>query len=440
MRSFPPISDYLSERVKRMRNRKFWVYENKLLLILSLGWGFLFFDRLAVNFLMPFLVKDVPMTNTQISLIVAGFSLTWALGGYFGGYFADLLGKRKVFLAVSVLLFSLCSFMTGLATNFIILLFIRMVMGLFEGPFFPTGASILAVESSESRRGFNLGFLQNFASNFLGGVLGPVVLVALAMAVGWRNTFLLTLIPGLIVAFLIWRYVREPKTSNESVSISVENNKTDENARVWDLFKYRNIVLCIIIGIFFIPWYTLLFTFAPLYLVQAKGVSPGIMSYVMSAVGISAAVWGFVVPALSDRWGRKPAMITFSLISMLGPLSIIFFNGPFWLLMILVIIGCAGPGSMALYMSIIPSETIPRKYIGAAVGLAMGVGELIGGVGIVSLGGIVADSYGIMAPLLMSAAFALISALISLLLIETSPIKLKAKRKAELQPSTVSNV
>ncbi|WP_141335503.1 MFS transporter [Paenibacillus sp. tmac-D7] len=423
-----------------MANRKFWVYENKLLLILSLGWGFLFFDRLAVNFLMPFIIKDVPMSNTQISLIVAGFSLTWALGGYFGGYFADRLGKRKVFLAISVLFFSLCSFMTGVVTGFLFLLFIRMLMGLVEGPFFPTGASILAVESSESRRGFNLGFLQNFSSNFLGGVLGPIVLVAVAIAIGWRNTFLLTLIPGLIVAFLIWRYVREPKTSNESESISTDGNKKDENVRVRDLFKYRNIVLCIIIGIFFIPWYTLVFTFAPLYLVQAKGVSPDIMSYVMSAVGISAAVWGFVVPALSDRWGRKPAMITFSFISMLGPLSILFFNGPFWMLMILVIIGCAGPGPMALFMSIIPAETIPRKYIGAAVGLTMGVGELIGGVGIVTLSGVAADHYGIMVPLLMSAAFALISALVSLFLIETSPIKVKAKREAELRSSTVSNI
>ncbi len=50
-------------------------------------------------FLMPFIIKDVPMSNTQISLIVAGFSLTWALGGYFGGYFADRLGKRKVFFS-----------------------------------------------------------------------------------------------------------------------------------------------------------------------------------------------------------------------------------------------------------------------------------------------------------------------------------------------------
>ncbi len=115
--------------------------------------------------------------------------------------------------------------MTGVVTGFLFLLFIRMLMGLVEGPFFPTGASILAVESSESRRGFNLGFLQNFSSNFLGGVLGPIVLVAVAIAIGWRNTFLLTLIPGLIVAFLIWRYVREPKTSNESESISADGNK-----------------------------------------------------------------------------------------------------------------------------------------------------------------------------------------------------------------------
>jgi len=419
-----------------MERRKFWNYENRLLLILSLGWGFLFFDRLGLNYLMPFILEDVQMTNTQITLIAAAFSLTWALGGYFGGSLADRMGKRKTVLVFTVLLFSLCSFTTGIATSFMSLLIIRMAMGLFEGPFFPAGTSILAVESSESRRGFNLGFLQNFSSNFLGGILGPIVLVAVAAAIGWRTTFLLTIVPGIIVALLIWKYVREPKSAIETDSMSTGSQNKAEKVRLTELLKNKNIMLCTIIGIFLIPWYTLLFAFAPLYLVQVKGVSPNIMSYVMAAVGLSAAVWGFVVPALSDRWGRKPAMIIFSLISMLGPLSILYFNGPFWLLMLLVIIGCAGPGPMALYMSIIPSEALPAKYIGAAVGLTMGAGELIGGVGIVTLSGVLADSYGIATPLLMAAAFALISAVIGLFLIETSPIKVK--KREELQNPSVS--
>jgi ACS family hexuronate transporter-like MFS transporter len=418
--------------------RRWWPYENTVLAILSLGWGFLFLERLDINYLMPFMVKSLHLSNAEVGFIAAGFSLTWSMAGYFGGFFGDYLRKRKIILIVCVLSFSLCSFITGLATGFVMLLLFRMIMGLLEGPFLPTGQSVLMAESSVSRRGFNLGFLQNFSSNVLGGMVGPVVIVALATAVGWRNTFFCTIIPGIVVTVLMWKLLREPQQSPDESSTlmpDVERRMAEKNSP-WEVFKYRNVIVCVIISVCLIPWYTLLFTYAPLYLTEVRGMSPHIMSYVMSIVGISAAVWGFVVPTLSDRWGRKPMMILFSLISIVGPLSIIFLHGPLWLLMVVVFIGCAGPGPMALYMSVIPAETIPRKYVGAGVGLTMGSGELLGGVGVVSAGGVLANHFGLIAPLLMSASFALIAALVALFLTETAPAKLlRLGRESELQPA-----
>lgn len=412
-----------------MAAASFWRYENKLLIILCLGWGFLFLDRLAINYLMPFIVTDINLSSTQIGFIAGAFSITWALSSFFGGMLGDLLGRRKALLILFILLFSLSSFLTGLASTFVVLLLIRMFMGLVEGPYFPIGATLMSVASSERRRGFNIGVLQNFPSNFLGGTLGPIILVALATAVGWRYTFFLTLLPGLLVAFLVWRYVKDPQIPAEASPLSEESTgQSKESVRIVDVFKYRNMWLCFAIGIFFIPWYTLLFTFSPLYLTEVKAISPEVMSYIMAAIGIGSAVWGFIVPTISDRWGRKPTFILFALISMLAPLSMIFFNGPAWLLWLLVFIGSTGPGCSALYMTIIPSETIPPKLTGTAVGLAVGIGEIIGGFGIVTLGGALGDIYGYVAPLVISAISALIMAFIALFLIETAPIKVKAQR------------
>ncbi|WP_206918588.1 MFS transporter [Alicyclobacillus suci] len=408
---------------------RWWSYENAVLGILSLGWGFLFLERMDINYLMPFMVKDLHLSNAEVGFVAAGFSLTWSLSGYFGGYFGDILGKRKLLLIISVLAFSLCSFITGLATGFLLLVVFRMVMGMLEGPFFPVGTSILLAESTYSRRGFNLGFLQNFSSNILGGMIGPVVIVAIATAVGWRYTFFFTIIPGIVVALLMWRFIKEPKLTREDASELVTHGgkQQGEKIRPWTVFKYRNMILCMIISVCLIPWYTLLFTYAPLYLTQTRGLSPHIMSYVMSIVGVSAAVWGFVVPMLSDRWGRKSMMILFCLISIIGPVSVLYLHAALWFFMVVIFIGCAGTGGMALYMSVIPSETVPRKIAGAAIGLAMASGEFVGGVGIVSAGGVLANHYGLAAPLLMSAAFALVAALVAIFLTETAPIKVKAR-------------
>ena len=54
-------------------------YETRLIAILTFTFGFVFFDRNAANFLMPFIAKDLSFTNQQIGLIQSALSFTWAV-------------------------------------------------------------------------------------------------------------------------------------------------------------------------------------------------------------------------------------------------------------------------------------------------------------------------------------------------------------------------
>lgn len=415
-----------------MENRKFWSYENKLLIILCFVWGFVFVDRLALNFLLPFINEDLHLTNTQIGLIVSAFSLTWALSGYFGGALSDKTGKKKSILIASVLLFSLCSFLSGIAATFVMLLIFRMLMGVFEGPVLPIAQSMLSVESSESRRGFNMGLLQSSSTALLANVLGPIMIVALAAAFGWRNTFFFTMIPGLLLCFLIWKIVREPKPSEHSIHKSAEREGSKEKIQIKELLKNRNILISILISPFFISWYIELFTFSPLYLVNDKQLSSSAMSYVMSALGIGGFLWGFAIPAISDRLGRKPVMIASSFVAALAPIGFIYLGGSsLWVLALIGFIGNVGVGAHVLTLSTIPSESIPSKYAATAIGLIMGIGELTGGVLVTTLAGMAGDRFGLSAPLLISFACAVIAALLSFLYYETAPVKVKKQSSGQ---------
>ncbi|MGC3292936.1 MFS transporter, partial [Pseudomonas aeruginosa] len=68
--------------------------------------------------------------------------------------------------------------------------------------------SLMVEPSSPHRRGLNMGLLQGTAAGLVGAVIGPPLLVALAEALGWRHAFIVTLLPGLLIAWLIWRHVR----------------------------------------------------------------------------------------------------------------------------------------------------------------------------------------------------------------------------------------
>jgi MFS family permease len=120
-------------------------YENRLIWVLGITFGFLFFDRNAVNYLMPFIATELHFNNKQIGLVASALSFTWAIFSFLGGAYSDRTGHRKIILLTSVVAFSLCSFLSGLVSTFIGLFLVRMLMGLVEGPFLPVSQSLLAV-------------------------------------------------------------------------------------------------------------------------------------------------------------------------------------------------------------------------------------------------------------------------------------------------------
>src|SRR5580765_1300655 len=157
--------------------KKIFSYENKLLILLSFIFGFVLFDRMALNFLVPFFDKELGLNNTQVGLLASLLALAWAISGYVIGTLSDKTGKRKLYLIISVVIFSVCSFISGLATSFAFLLVTRIIMGFSEGPVLPLAQSVMISASTQKRRGFNMGFMQSFGSNLLGTMLAPVILV-----------------------------------------------------------------------------------------------------------------------------------------------------------------------------------------------------------------------------------------------------------------------
>lgn len=70
-----------------MEKRRFWTYENKIVTLFFFSIGFVFFDRLAINYLMPFIQQDFSLSNTQIGMLSAALALTWSFSGPLGGGF-----------------------------------------------------------------------------------------------------------------------------------------------------------------------------------------------------------------------------------------------------------------------------------------------------------------------------------------------------------------
>jgi len=401
-------------------------YENRLLFVLSLSFGFVFFDRNAMSFLAPFVARDLSLSNTQIGILVSALSLTWALSGYLLGAQSDRSGRRKPYLLVAVVVFSACSFVSGLAGSFFMLLAARLLMGVAEGPILPISQTLMATNSTPTRRGQNMGIMQNFGSNLLGSCIAPLVLIAIANHYNWRLAFFVAGIPGLIAAYMIWKYVREPAPVAIAPAIA---QATPPSGSLIDLMLYRNVWLSMVIACFYVAWMVLGWAFMPVYYMNERHFSSTEMGILMSVLGASATLCSFIVPALSDRFGRRAIVVVCSLIGALTPLSALYFQGPFWMLCSLLFVTWSASGVAPIFMATIPSETVPAYRVAACVGLVMGVGEVIGGVLSPVIGGWLADHHGLSAPLQLQAGCAVIVAMLGLWLHETAPLRL-AKRPA----------
>ncbi|MCP5397164.1 MAG: MFS transporter [Sphingomonadaceae bacterium] len=412
--------------MRRGQNYQIW-----LVLLLSLNFGILFFDRQAANFMMPFIAKPgeeggLGLTNLQIGLLSSGLSLTWALSGMAVGPLSDKLGSRKPIIVVATLAFCACSMLSGLAGSFLLLLGARLLMGIAEGGVMPVSHAMIVSEVEPKHRGLAMGVGQNLGSNLLGSTAAPLILVPIAIYFGWRTGFFLAAIPGIITAIIIWFTLREPPKGMEN-----EGHEDAPRVTIKEALKHRNVLLCVIIAIMLVSFLVVTWAFMPLYLTSVGGFDETAMGWIMAALGISAGLNSFIVPMISDRIGRKPTFIAVCLMGLILPLGALYYDGGSWLVMaVLFYLGWSLNGIFPLFMATVPAESVDPRLTASLTGVVMGLGEVIGGVGSPFLAGALADMYDLTAPMWLLIVLTLVAFVASMFLRESAPAVLERRAQA----------
>ena len=375
-----------------------FTYENGVVALMALTFGCLFFDRLALNFLMPYVAKDLQLNNIQIGLLAGGLALAWAFSSFFTTAWAETKNKKKMVFIAAVFVFSICSFGSGLAVSFATLLLARIVMGFAEGPVIPLAQNFVEQESSPNRLGLNTGLLQAVGSALFGSILAPVLLVQIAENQGWRNAFYIAGAPGLLMGLLAWWFIKPSTAESKGV-------ETSSTLNISELLQYNNIkwgipAACCVFG-----WWFATLPFIANYFVESQGMTADEMGKTMGLLGVSGLVSSIIVPAFSDKFGRKTALLSAIAIGILYPFAVYFLKGSAVHLPAMFITYFM-MGTLPLVAAVIPSEAVPIHLKAKAIGLITAVAEIVGGVLVPALAGFLSDSIDPSAFLWVSASLA----------------------------------
>lgn len=389
-----------------------FTYENGIVALMSLVFGALFFDRLALNYLVPYVAKDLSLNNTQIGLLAAGLSLAWAFSSYFTTAWSEAKNRNKMTFVLAIILFSICSVGSGLAMGFAALLGARIIMGLAEGPIIPLSQLFVERESSPHRLGINVGLLQAIGSALFGSILAPVILIQIAENMGWRTAFYIAGIPGLILALIAFFYIKASTAESRR-----DEKKEKVNFRV--LLKYHNIKWGLVVACCIMGWWFATLPFITKYFTDVQGMGAEQMQMTMGLLGVSMLIFSMFIPGISDKVGRKNALLLGISLGIFYPFAVYFLNGSS-LHLPAMFLSYGMVGTLPLIAAIIPSESVPNHLKGVAIGFVTAVGEIIGGVLVPAIAGGLSDAVDESAFLWVSAVLAVL-ALLATLKLEKNP-------------------
>lgn len=168
-----------------------------------------FIDRVEINLIagaLPAIQDHFGFSDTVAGAIPTAASIAAAVLLLPAGRLADR-APRVVTVVVVVLIWSLCSVLSGLATTFFMFFAVRIAIGAAGQLYNPPASSLIADYYPNRSRGKAFGFER--AGYYMGLPAGVIIGGAVAEALDWRAVFFIAAVPGVVIAILM-ATVKEP--------------------------------------------------------------------------------------------------------------------------------------------------------------------------------------------------------------------------------------
>lgn len=287
-----------------------------ILAIIFFGLAINYVDRANLSVALPEMEKDLGVGAAAGGAILGAFYWTYSLVQIPLGRIIDKLGSRLMF-GLSAVFWSVCTAATATVNGLNSLFGLRLLLGVGEAGAFPSAVKAVSTWFPERERGRATGIY--VSGSRAGTIISIPIVVALIAWVGWRGSFIVTGMIGLIWAAIWFWFYRNPRnhwlTSSEEVQY-IESGQSQTEIKSltkipwFRLAVTRNVLVAsaAYFGLTFIEYFFI--TWFPTYLIDERGFNLLQLGFFGAIPGIAALLGQWLGGFTADYLIQKGISVT----------------------------------------------------------------------------------------------------------------------------------
>jgi MFS family permease len=367
----------MKDKSKNDQKTRQWLNRN----IAAMGFTSLFSDashEMATAILAQFLIIELHGSAEILGLIegLADFSSSFVKT--YSGWLSDKIGKRKPIATLGYALTGAFISLFAFASSFLQVLLYRTAGWIGRGIREPPRDALLAESVEPKSYGHAFGFHRMMDT--LGAIIGPTIAFVLLPLIGFRNVFLVALLPG-ILAVLVFAFFTKEKAERKKAS---EKRKLLADIKGLPA-RFRPFLLAV--GIFGVG------NFANTFLVlkSTEALTPSLGLIVASSISaflyvllnVGSAVFAYVFGALGDRFSKRNLLALGYLIFSIYCIGFILLQPTVWNFAFLFVLAGVETGAIDSVERAYAAELLGEDNRGTGFGLMStvnGIGDFISSV------------------------------------------------------------
>jgi predicted MFS family arabinose efflux permease len=366
--------------------RQFSSYQKGVIALVAVAQFTIVLDFMVMSPLGDILMKSMHLKAAQFASAVSAYAFSAGISGLLAAGFADKYDRKKLLLLFYAG-FILGTLLCATATSYQLLLFGRIVTGLFGGVLGAVSMAIIADLFSFDQRGRVMGFVQmSFAVSQVAGI--PIGLF-LANRFNWHAPFMMIVGLSIITALFISSFLKPITRDMEHKarqSPLVHLRTTVTNKGYW--LPFITTALLSIGGFMLMP-------FSTPFIINNVGVSQLQLPVIYVIMGICSMITLPLIGKLSDKIGKFTTFIAGSLLAMI--MVIIYTNLtpiPIWQVIMISALMFAGVMSRMIPSTALMTAVPKTEDRGAFMSINSSLQQIAGGVASVIAGWVIVQQPG----------------------------------------------